>query len=125
MSLPPKPGEQSAHRVRDDIPNVADCVWHNVRTNPFEENGPNDELKNDLGRTWWFIVQTQFQPSLHEEHWRQGAGDEPQIIEVRVEKCIVQMWLQPPPVHRVGETAQQEKRVAKIKERLHFKREPE
>lgn len=78
-------------------------------------------MQQDFGALWPRVIRSQAEPSVQPENRRQGAGNEPEIVEVRMEKTAVDMRFDEPPVTGIGEATHNEKRVAAVAKATHIK----
>ena len=76
-------------------------------------------MGDDLRQARRVIVGTQTQPPVQPEDERQGAGDQPAIIEMIVEEPPVHIVLDDPAIEGIGGAARQAERVEVITEARH------
>ena len=73
MPVPPKAGQKAANGISDGIPRVTDGPGHDVRTNCFKQDGPNDNVKGDFAPSGGLVVLAESQPALEQEQQRERA----------------------------------------------------
>lgn len=90
FAIPPEPGDQAADPVTDGVAPVSDRRVDEFWSPPFKQDGPEDEVRADFPKRRW-RVRPPMTPPMEPEHERQCARDEPEIIEIAVQKSVPKM----------------------------------
>ena len=91
----------------------------NLGADPFEQQRPENQMRHDFRELGWPIMLAQTEPAMQPDHQRQGAGNQPAIIEMVMEESRMDMRLYQPPIDGVGRAAKQKERVAIILKARH------
>src|SRR5262245_2612359 len=119
MSVPPSCGKDTAGAVGDYIPGVADHVRQDPRADDFEQHAPDAQVKSNLGEIRHLIVVPQPEPAVEQQHQREGARDQKQIVEMRAQEDAVEVGLQPEAIEGIKSTAHRKQWIAPIEKASH------
>src|SRR5271155_4291676 len=78
-------------------------------------------MRGDFSERRRIVMRSQAKPALNQQHWRQGAWDQPQVIEPIMKKGDVTVRLNQPPIGGVERAAEEKERVEDVPERPHSK----
>ncbi|MFM1944950.1 MAG: hypothetical protein RI897_3932 [Verrucomicrobiota bacterium] len=112
---PVEPGGEGSGGVGGDIEGVTDC-GHQMGADAFEEDGPDGEGCADLESGGVVVMSAEVEAALDIEEGGQGAGDEPEIVEMGMEEGGVCEGFEQPPVQGVGGAAGEAERVEQVAE---------
>ena len=113
--------DDCAGRIRRDVENVPAGVMDEHRTDKFTEDGPEHEMAGNFIKPRHPVMISQPQEPIEPEHRRQCAWDQPEIIEMPVQKRRVKCRHENPSVDRIGKASGQEKRIPQISKPDHSK----
>jgi hypothetical protein len=117
LAGPVDPGNEGTDGVGGDIEGVAYC-GHPTWSDYFEEDGPDGEGGEDFERGGVVVVRAEPEAALDPEEWGEGAGDEPEIVEIGVEEEGVGVGFEHPAIEGVGEAACEAERVQQVAKRF-------
>ena len=66
-------------------------------------------------------MRAQTELPVQPEDGRERARDQPEVVEVRMQKAAGQMRLEQPAIERVCSAAEEEQRIAQVTEAVHVK----
>lgn len=95
-------------------------MLHDMGTECFKEQRPEQQMSRHFEKCWR-IIRPPSQLSMYPQDQRQGTGNQPKIIEIRMQKRIWQIRLEQQAIHCVGQTAKQEHWIAMETKGLHSK----
>ena len=117
--MPPKPRRHAAAPVAGDIPKIRRGVRPDDGTDSFEQQRPENEVRDNFRNLRRIIVLTQAKSPMQPENERQRARNQPAIIKMIVKKSRVDMRFDEPAVNSIRGAANQKERVAIIAEAQH------
>lgn len=117
--MPPKPRHYSAAPVAGDIPKIRRSVRPDDWTNSFEQQRPENKVRDNFRNLRRIIVLAQAKSPMQPKNERQRAGNQPAIIKMVMKKSRVNMRFDEPAVDGIRGAANQKERVAVIAKRRH------
>ena len=112
--VPPNRRDDSARAVGNNVPSVANRIRNDSRTDDFEQHAPDRQMESDLGWIRHGVVSAEPQPALKEQHGRQRAGNQQQVVELGTQEGAVKMGLQAESVERIERATHREQRITPI-----------
>ena len=119
MKVPPGESDRGAGEVGQNVERIGGGAGKEARTDPFEEEGPEAERKENLAEGGRLVVVAQLEAALQEEKWRKRAGNKEQIVELAAEESRGDVRFESPTIQDVKGAGNQEERIAEITK--HFK----
>ncbi len=78
-------------------------------------------MQGDFVKRWRMVVRALVELPMQPENRWQRAGDEPEVIEVGMEKTVMHMGLDEPAIDGIRAAAREKQRVAQIAEAAHVR----
>lgn len=116
--MPPKPGDDSADEIGDDVPRIAGDPAHDVRADDLEQDGPDDEVQENFTGSGQQIMLTQTKPALGQQQRGQRARNQQDVVKIAVDEGVVNVGLEAPAVDGVKQAPEEKKTVAQIPKRF-------
>ena len=123
--MPPQTGNDGTCRIRENIPWIRAGVPDELRPEPFEQHGKEDEVQENLRNLGRAVVRAQGEFSVQPENGRQYGRDQPDVIEIEVKEADLNPRLNDPTIDRVSSASDEERRIPPILETVHAKGVPE
>jgi hypothetical protein len=92
-----------------------------MRTDQLEKDGPENGVERDFIPSRRIVDGPQPQAALQPQQYRQCAGHEEQVIEMKPQESTVRVGLESPTVQDIQGTANQEQTIAEIPKPFHNK----
>ena len=119
--MPPEHGKNRTHGVGNDICEIAGRVRQEFGADPLEQRRPENEVTESFDEARSVVVRAQAKLAMQPKNWRQRAGDQPEVIELRMEKSGVEMGFDQPAIERVGNATEEKKRITHVIESSHVR----
>ncbi len=97
-AVPPQASQNGSSGVGGHIPWVAGGMRYEFWADPLKQHRPKDEVACDFRELWGLVVRANTEPPVQPKNGRQRAWDEPEIVEIRMEKPCTYMRLDHPAV---------------------------
>ena len=97
-AVPPQASQEGSSGVGGHIPWVARGMRYEFWADPLKQHRPKDEVACDFRELWGLVVRANTEPPVQPKNGRQRAWDEPEIVEIRMEKACTYMRLDHPAV---------------------------
>ena len=117
--MPPEPRRYSATPVAGDIPKIRRGVRPDDWTNSFEQQRPENKVRDNFRNLRRIILQPQAKLPMQPENERQRAWNQPAIIKMVMKKSRVEVRFDEPAVDGIRGAANQKERVTVIAEVWH------
>lgn len=102
MPLPPQTGENCPGNIGQHVNGISRCVRHKFRTDPFKQRGPENQMQGDFRQRRCMVMLAQAESPMQPENRRERTGDEPEVIEVGMEKPGMDVRLDEPAIDEIG-----------------------
>jgi len=118
-SIPPQAGQETSHAISKNITPIAGRMFEDMRTPPFEQHRPKNQVQSNFARGWGGIVRSKSEPAVQQKERGQGTRYEQRVVKPGTQKEVVKMRLQNKPIQTIKAAPEQKEWIAQVTKRAH------